>query len=217
MYKNFIFDFGQVIVKFEPEYMTSAYVKNAEDVKLVKEVVFDRLYWDKLDMGTISDEEVKELIRSRVSDELKEISCKVYDNWINNLTPVQGMQKLIYDIHKKDKRMYLLSNISIGFGKNYHKVEWINELLSYFDGMVFSGEISKVKPSTEIFEYILSKYNLKREECIFIDDKRSNLRVAEELGIKCVWYQNYKDAKRVVSYKDIKYNKLLARLERFLV
>ena len=58
MYKNFIFDFGQVIVKFEPEYMTSAYVKNAEDVKLVKDIAFDRLYWDKLDAGIITDEEV---------------------------------------------------------------------------------------------------------------------------------------------------------------
>lgn len=29
--------------------------------------------------------------------------------------------------------------------------------------------------------------------------------------------ENYKESKRVVSYKDIKYNKLLARIERFLV
>ena len=57
MIKNVVFDFGQVLVHFDPKYMTEQYVKNTEDAKLVEEVVFDRMYWDKLDLGTISNEE----------------------------------------------------------------------------------------------------------------------------------------------------------------
>jgi len=181
--KNYIFDFGNVLAEFYPEKLTAPYVSDEETKKYLSNIVFDRLYWDKLDLGTIADVEVKELIQSRVPDDLKAISCAVYDNWINNLSPVQEMQKLVYDIHKSGKKLYLLSNISTGFKDGYCKVEWINELFSYFDGMVFSGEISIVKPSMEIFEYILKKYNLKREECLFIDDSEINIKGAKNANI----------------------------------
>ncbi len=71
MIKNFIFDFGEVLVKFDTEYMTSRYIKNLDDVKLVEAVVFDRLYWDKLDEGSITDEEVKQGLRSRLPENLR--------------------------------------------------------------------------------------------------------------------------------------------------
>jgi putative hydrolase of the HAD superfamily len=53
-----------------------------------------------------------------------------------------------------------------------------------FDGLVLSGEINIVKPNAEIFEYLLSKYNLNREECIFVDDNKANITGAEKAGIK---------------------------------
>ncbi len=198
MIKNYIFDFGNVLAEFYPEKLTAPYVSDEETKKYISNIVFDRLYWNKLDAGTITDEEVKESIRNRVPDELKEISCTVYDNWINNLTPVQGMQKLIYDIHKSGKKMYLLSNISTGFKKYYCKVEWINDLFSYFDGLVFSGEINIVKPSTEIFEHILGKYNLKREECLFIDDSKINIKGAKNVNINGYLFDG--DAEKLRKY-----------------
>ena len=57
MIKNVVFDFGQVLVHFQPAYMVGKYVTDEADAKLLKEVLFDRLYWDKLDAGTITDEE----------------------------------------------------------------------------------------------------------------------------------------------------------------
>ena len=47
MFKNIIFDFGQVLVRFDPYYMTSVYISDENDIKSVCEVVFDRLYWDR--------------------------------------------------------------------------------------------------------------------------------------------------------------------------
>ena len=53
--KTVVFDFGQVMVHFEPSYMVGKYVTDKEDAALLEKVVFDRLYWDKLDAGTIID------------------------------------------------------------------------------------------------------------------------------------------------------------------
>ena len=55
--KNVVFDFGQVLVHFDPSYMVGRYVSDEEDAALIAEVLFDRLYWDRLDAGTISDAE----------------------------------------------------------------------------------------------------------------------------------------------------------------
>ncbi len=198
MIKNYIFDFGNVLAEFYPEKLTAPYISDEETRRYISGIVFDRIYWNKLDLGTITDDEVKEQIKNRVPDELKEISCRVYDNWINNLTPVQGMQDLIYDIQKSGKKLFLLSNISPGFKKGYCKVKWINELLSCFEGLVFSGEINLVKPDSEIFEYLLRKHNLKREECLFIDDSEINIKGAMNVNIEGYLFDG--DVKKLRDY-----------------
>jgi len=182
--KNYIFDFGNVLAQFYPDKLTAPFVPDKEKQKMVSEVVFDRMYWDRLDAGTITDDEVKVGIRSRVPSELSDVACKVYDNWVNTMIPVEGMQQLIYDIRKTDKKLYLLSNISIGFAETYKDVKWIKELLDCFDGLVLSGPIGMVKPEKEIFEHILSTYHLNADECLFIDDSPKNIKGAKIVGIE---------------------------------
>lgn len=183
MFKNYIFDFGQVIVKFDTEYMTSVYINKPEDIKLVEEVVFDRLYWDKLDAGTITDDEVKESICSRLPENLKESACKVYDNWYRNLPFVEGIPELLRKIKANGGKLFLLSNISKGFAENYTTVPQLKELFDMFNGLVFSGTIGIIKPNKEIFDYILSKYNLKADESVFIDDNENNILGAKRAKI----------------------------------
>ena len=183
MLKNFIFDFGEVLVKFDTKYMTEQFIENPDDVKLVEEVVFDRLYWDKLDEGRVTDEEVKAGIRNRLPKNLSDNACLVYDNWYKNLPFIDGMRETLKEIKKRGGRLYLLSNISVGFAENYSTVPEIKEVLDMFDGLVFSGKLGITKPGKEIFNYVLKKYNLKSEESVFIDDRKVNVEGAQRVGI----------------------------------
>lgn len=202
MFKNYIFDFGQVIVKFDTEYMTSVYINKPEDIKLVEEVVFDRLYWDKLDAGTITDDEVKESICSRLPENLRESACKVYDNWYRNLPFVEGIPELLRKIKSNGGRLFLLSNISKGFAENYATVPELKELFDMFDGLVFSGTIGTVKPNKEIFDYILSKYNLKSDESVFIDDNENNISGAKRAKINGFLF-NFDKVKSLEEYCEV--------------
>ena len=199
--KNYIFDFGNVLAEFYPDKLTAPFVQNEEIRKKISDVVFDRIYWDKLDIGTITDEEVKKGICSRLPDEFKSTACMVYDNWVKSLTPVKNMQKLVYDIKKTDKRLYLLSNISIGFANSYKNVEWINEILSSFDGLVFSGVVGLIKPDKEIFQYICDTFSLKADECLFIDDSQKNIDGAKDFGINGYLFDG--DAQKLREYLHI--------------
>ncbi len=180
MIKNVVFDYGQVLIHFDPHYMTERYIEDEKDIELCKDVIFDRLYWDKLDLGTIEDSEVIEGIKSRLPKRLWESAQKAYENWFYNNPEIEGMRELVCEVKNKyKKRVYLLSNISRGF--SLHAGEF--PILKYMDGCVFSGACGMAKPNSDIYEHLLSKFNLKAEETIFIDDRIENLEAAKKLGI----------------------------------
>ncbi|MBQ7800611.1 MAG: HAD family phosphatase [Oscillospiraceae bacterium] len=183
MFKNYIFDFGNVLIKFDPYYMVSAFVTDEEDKKLLVPVIFDRLYWNGLDDGSLSHEEVKNAFLKRLPQRLHKTACDIYDSWIKNIPEIEGMSELLDQIKQKGAKLYLLSNISNYFAENYQSVPEIVEIFSKFDGLVFSAPIKLTKPSREIFEHLLAKFNLKAEECFFVDDSDINIAGAKAAGI----------------------------------
>ena len=182
--KNCIFDFGQVLVRFDPDYMTSFYIEDEADRALAREVIFDRLYWDRLDEGSITDEEVKAGIISRLPERLQAPATAAYDGWIEHLPEIEGMVALLDDLKAEGVKLYLLSNISKGFAENYKKVPAVENILSRFDGLVFSGPIGIVKPGREIFCHLLDRFGLSGEDCIFIDDNEKNIKGCAAAGIE---------------------------------
>ena len=179
MYKNIVFDFGQVLVKFDEAYMTRQYIKDENDAQLVQEVVFDRLYWDKLDAGTITDEEVMAGARSRLPERLWHDAEKVYFNWIYNIPEIPGMREILVKLHAQGKRLYLLSNICTYFARHADEIP----ILSLLDGCVYSAVAGNVKPDREIFDHLCRRFSLDPAETIFIDDREANIRGAQNAGI----------------------------------
>ena len=179
--KNVIFDFGQVLVRFDPEYMTAKYVSDADDVRRVSEVLFDRLYWDRLDDGSISDEEVIADAKKRLPERLWDSAEKVYYNWIYQIPEIEGMRALAEGLRQDfGVRLYLLSNIGVYFAEHAGEIP----LLSAFDRCFFSAVLGTVKPSAEIFALLCKKTGAKPEETIFIDDNEKNIRGARAFGIE---------------------------------
>ena len=121
MIKNIIFDFGNVIARYKPVEIVKKYVEDDKIVMLLSELIFDYSYWRYLDEGLLTDDEYKELLAKRVPDELKDVALEIFGNWIESMPPVEKMEKLILDMSKTDKKLYLLSNISVGFSEKYKK------------------------------------------------------------------------------------------------
>ena len=195
MLKNVIFDFGQVLVRFEPSYMVGKYVHDPEDKALLEKVVFDRLYWDRLDAGTIGDDEVVALCKERLPERLHDSVEKAYRNWIYNLPEIDGMREMLIGL-KRDYGipLYLLSNISIYFSSHADEIP----VLELFDKCVFSGEIGLVKPSREIFAHLCRIADLVPEETLFVDDSAKNVDGARAFGIDAYLFDG--DVKRLERY-----------------
>ena len=198
MIKNIIFDFGRVIVDFDETKMTRAYIKDESLVPLVRDTVFDRLYWDPLDIGDITDEELKRCVASRLPSELVPSAHAVYDNWISNVDLIPGIEEAIAAAREKADGLYLLSNISIKFAEEYENYPEMCRVLSPFDGLVFSGPLHLIKPDARIFRHLLDSYGLVADECLFIDDSTKNTAGAEAVGIHTYLFDG--DAGKLTQY-----------------
>ena len=180
MIRNVIFDFGQVLVHFNPAYMVSQYVRDEADAALLTEVVFDRLYWDALDAGTITDEDALDAVCKRLPMRLHEVAKDIHWHWIEMLPEIDGMDTLVGDLKAAGVPLYLLSNISRYFAENSHTIP----ILRHFDACVFSAVCGMVKPSREIFDHICRTYECDPAETLFIDDNEANVQSAIAFGLQ---------------------------------
>ncbi len=62
------------------------------------------------------------------------------------------------------------------------------DFLSWFDGIVVSGEEKMRKPTPEFYHILLNRYQVKPDEALFIDDNYRNILAAEKLGITSVHF-----------------------------
>ena len=183
MKKWLIFDFGQVLVRYVPEELTRAYVKDEGDVKIIAPVLFDRLYWDRLDAGTIEDDELLSAVKERLPCELHQDAERVYRGWINALPEISGMRELAMRL-KEDYalKLGLLSNISRGFAEREADVP----ILSLFSVKVYSAIAGATKPSAEIYRILCERCCADPSELVFVDDSEKNVRGALDFGIDAV-------------------------------
>jgi putative hydrolase of the HAD superfamily len=181
MIKNVVFDFGQVMVHFEPTYMVEKYVRDKADAELLERVVFDRLYWDRLDRGDISDGEVLSACRQRLPERLHAVAEQIYYSWIYNIPEIKGMRELALRLRdERGMRLFLLSNISTYFAEHAHEID----VLSIFERCIFSAVVGHVKPDRDMFEYLCDTCGILPEETVFVDDNAANIRGAEAFCIR---------------------------------
>ncbi len=89
----------------------------------------------------------------------------------------------IREIHEKDIKTCLISNADVIDCKYWTQ----SPLASFFDEAVFSCDVGMMKPDLKIYEYALSRLNVKADESLFIGDGGSDeLAGARRVGMKTV-------------------------------
>lgn len=189
MVKNIIFDIGNVILSFGRDFLLGHFYTGKE-YEFLKEQLFKN--WELLDEDGISLEEYEENVCASLPPHLHKYARSVLNNWEYFMSFTDGIQDLIFDLKQKGYNLYILSNMTRHFIKNDYKFPILKE----FDGIVYSAPIKMVKPNAEIYEYILTKFNLIPEECLFIDDIKTNLAGAARFGIKTFHYNSNTDELR---------------------
>ena len=189
-----VFDFGRVLIRYEPKEITEAIVGGG-DVPLLTDVLFSEETWGRLDAGTATNEEAAAIACRRLPERLHPAATAVYREWIHHLPRIPGMWELVEDLKAaRQVSLYLLSNISAYFAEHAD----LFPVLTHFDRCFFSGVLRMVKPDADIFLHLLGECGLRPEETLFIDDNRENIAAAAALGMHTYLFDG--DADRLASY-----------------
>lgn len=191
MIKNIIFDFGGVLLDWNPRYLYKSYFNNDEEMEHFLADICNGEWNIKQDAGRPFAEAVKEL-QSKFPEYAEAI--QMYDDDWEKMLKCELPESI--DLLKELKSMgygiYGLTNWSaekIGYAfANY-------SFFSLFDGIVVSGVEKVVKPDRKIYEILLERYSLKPGECVFIDDNQDNVDMAKVLGINAVRFDNIGNVK----------------------
>lgn len=179
MIKNFVFDMGNVLMDFSPDYILSRFTDDIEVIDLLKSKIFSNEYWGDLDQGTRSFDEVCELVKPTVDLKYHDVLSRFFNEWHLHKVPNNEMTELVKELKEKGYGIYLCSNAA---GK-FHEYKHTYPVFEYFDHLTLSADIKISKPSPEIYEYVLETNNLDPETCLFVDDLGPNIQGAKESGM----------------------------------
>lgn len=182
MIKNIVFDMGKVLLHYDAGRASGYFVEDEAERKEVETSVFVSPEWIFLDMGVISEEEALLRMQNRLgSPHAKEMARLCMEHWHEHcMWEVQGMRSLIKELKERGFGIYLCSNASLRLLSCYLElipgIEW-------FDGVLFSAEVQCIKPQKEMYNHLFERFQLKPEECFFIDDLQLNIDGARACGM----------------------------------
>ncbi|MDP4119726.1 MAG: HAD family phosphatase [Bacillota bacterium] len=109
----------------------------------------------------------------------------------------------VADKLKSHYNLALLSNDVAEWSSFIRKKYNLNQ---YFDISIVSGEVHLRKPNPEIFSLLLQKLNKQPNDCIYIDDRRTNLEIAHKMGLNTILFNSRNmpyDGKIVNSFSEL--------------
>ena len=179
---DIILDMGNVLLEWNKDKILRGVVKTEKDYMILDKAIFQSGLWERLDLGTLTREELVLKVVSLIGSIYQEKVQEVVWNWPSYIEIYTEVFPLLVRLKEKGHRIFILSNTSPVFYELLE--EQLSPLNEILDGFVLSCDIKAIKPDSKMFEEILQKYELNPANCIFLDDVKENTKMAESLGIK---------------------------------
>ncbi|MBQ2394659.1 MAG: HAD family phosphatase [Alistipes sp.] len=192
MIKNVVFDFGRVLIDWDPRNLFRKVFESEEEMEYFLANVCTQEWNNLQDSERTYAEGIAELVPKFPQYE-REINI-YFDRWIEMLgEEYPATAKLKKILRAEGYRLYGLSNWS---AETFPQVEATYTFMKDLDGMVISGYEGVQKPDERIYRILLERYNLRPEETVFFDDNIDNVIGAREVGIHAILFRDAEQAER---------------------
>ena len=190
MIKNVVFDIGNVLAGFVWREFYESFGFSEETIERLAKVTVKSEFWNEMDRGKMDTGEILDsfiAIDPSVETEIREI-----------FRNVKGMIKRydyavpwIKELKERGYGIYIISN----FAEKAHEdcLEAL-DFLEEADGAILSYQDKLIKPSPQIYRLLCSRYGLRPEECVFIDDLPENVEAARKEGMKSIVFHTREQA-----------------------
>lgn len=189
---NLIFDFGGVLIDWNPHYLYDSYFGDRARTDWFLANICTMKWNEQVDAGKPMAEATAELV-AKFPEWKKEIEM-YFGRWIEMIgEAIPGMYELLLELKARGHRLFGLSNWS---AETFVQIKEDFPALKLLEGMVVSGYVKCLKPSPEIYQLLLDRYSLKASDCVFIDDNAANVAGAEAVGIRGIRFTGASDLRR---------------------
>ena len=176
MIKNIVLDVGGVIFDDSKQNIQKLLNKNCDNIyKIAYGGGFKKCL-----LGEISvQEHINSLKNEKDFNDISYILKK--ENLIKSYPLIKNNFEYIKGLRKRGYKLFLLTNIT------EDSYNYINELINInekFDGGIYSYQEHLIKPDYDIYNLLINRFNLNKDETIFFDDKEKIVKAANEVGLK---------------------------------
>ena len=186
MIKNIIFDFGGVLLDWNPHYLYDPYFGDVEKAEWFLTNICTYPWNAQHDAGKPVAEGTTELI-AQYSEWEKEIRM-YYSEFEKMLSgQIADMEEYIKELKGRGFRIYGLSNWSV---ETFAMIRPKYPILDLMEDMVISGKEKVMKPDAKIYQIALQRFGIKPEESVFIDDNVNNIVGCEAVGIHGIVFKD---------------------------
>ena len=202
MINTIVFDLGGVLIDWNPEYVfLKEFRGNREKMNWFFENICTSAWNEQQDAGHSLEQATLERI-ARFPEHERLIRI-YYGEWEQMLGyELTGTVEILKKLHQSpDYTIYALTNWS---GETFPVALQKFSFLSWFEGIIVSGDEKLVKPDPEIYKLLLGRYDLDAKNCVFIDDRADNVQAAVDLGFKGIQFSNDRQLRRELLELNIK-------------
>ena len=183
-----IFDLGGVLIDWNPEYV---FLKEFEGDRHKMQWFFDTICTNDWNENQDAGYSLYKATQERIAlfPEYEYYIRMYYGRWTEMLgNAKQGTVTILKSlVANPNYKVVALTNWS---HETFPFAQIKFDFLSWFEGIVVSGEEHTRKPFKDIYEITLNRFNIVAEKAIFIDDSHRNIKAAEALGINGIHFES---------------------------
>lgn len=198
--QNIIFDFGGVLIDWNPAYLYSNVFETEEEMNYFLDNIC-RYEWNLLqDAGRPVSEAT--MLLQKEHPKYSEQIAYYYGRWEEMLGGIIEENVNLIKPLKKRYKLYGLTNWSA------ETLPIAMDKYSFFkdlDGIVVSGDEKIVKPDPKLYEILLNRYNIDAESSLFIDDNLDNIKTADKMGFKTLHFTEKVNLEKLLRSEKILY------------
>jgi len=198
MIDTIIFDFGGVLVDWNPRYLYKSYFRDDKKMEQFLNQVCTDEWNTEQDRGRSLEEGTGLLVKEFPESE-KEIRM-YYDGWETMLRDAIWESVEILKELKQRYKMYGLTNWS---AETFPVALKRFDFFQLFDGILVSGEEKLIKPDPKIYELMMERFGLKPENCLFIDDNLKNVEASKKFGIETIHFVNPEELRKELTRMNL--------------
>ncbi len=196
---NLVFDLGGVRLNWQPRALVAqsfpALATTPAQAAALADALFGHPDWLDFDRGILAIQTLIDRTAARLNQDPDAVADLIQHYITEQLVPIPSTVALLDRMRQnrqnspdlgRSLRLYYLSNMSQEYARAVERFD----MMAWFDGGIFSGDVQWVKPDPAIYLLLQNRFALVPSQTVFIDDMPHNVQAATALGWRGIHFQS---------------------------